>query len=417
MMRNTLAMLLAGGVGSRLNVLARLRAKPAVPFGGIYRIIDFTLSNIMNSGINHVGILTQYKPYSLMKHIGIGGPWDLVGRKRSVKILPPQQGEKNSDWYQGTADAIAQNLNYIERHSPHHTLILSGDHIYHMNYHSLVEFHQQTNADITIAVREVPIETAHQFGIAILNDEDQVVAWEEKPPKPKSNLVSMGIYVFNTDFLIQALKYRGRHDFGKNIIPDSIRTHRVMGYRFRGYWQDVGTLQSYWEANMDLLNPQPELKLNEWKCRTNLEEEGYLGDWPPSRIGSSSTIKNSLISPHCKIEGDVYHSVLSPDVTVKKGAVIKDSVIMHHCTIGENCHVEGVIMDKMVEVAVESKIGAGENERPNEEYPSHLSSGLTVIGKNSQIPAGMEIGKNCIITPLSGVEKFSSKIISCGSTI
>jgi len=417
MMKDTLAMLLAGGVGSRLNVLARLRAKPAVPFGGLYRIIDFTLSNVMNSGINHVGILTQYKPFSLMKHIGIGAPWDFIGRKRDAKILPPQQGEKDSDWYQGTADAIAQNLDYIERHSPHHTLILSGDHIYYMNYQSIVQFHQERNADITIAVREVPIETAHHFGIANVDAEDRIVAWEEKPPKPKSNLVSMGIYVFNTDFLIQALKNRNGHDFGKNIIPDSILSHRVMAYRFSGYWQDVGTLHSYWEANMDLLNPHSELNINEWNCRTNLEEEGYLGDWPPSHIGYDARIQNSLISPHCNIEGDVYHSVLSPGVTIKKGAIIRNSVIMHHCTVGENCHLESVIMDKDVDVAPECKIGLGKNERPNQEFPSHLDSGLTVIGKNCQIPVNVSIGKNCIINPMTGVDGFSKHKVDCGSTI
>lgn len=417
MMNNTLVMLLAGGVGSRLNVLARLRAKPAVPFGGIYRIIDFTLSNVMNSGINHVGILTQYKPFSLMKHIGTGAPWDFVGRKRGVKILPPQQGERDSDWYQGTADAIAQNLDYIERHSPQYTLILSGDHIYYMDYHSIVKFHEENNADITIAVREVPIETAHHFGIAVLNDEHRIIDWEEKPPKPTSNLVSMGIYVFNTDFLIQALKNRNGHDFGKNIIPDSIQSHRVMAYRFSGYWQDVGTLHSYWEANMNLLNPNSELNIQDWKCRTNLEEEGFLGDWPPSRIGCCARIQNSIISPQCNIEGDVHHSVLSPDVTIKKGAVVRNSVIMHHCRIGENCHLEGVIMDKGVEVSANCKIGVGENERPNQQFPTHLDSGLTVIGKNSRIPAGVSMGKNCIVFPMSGVDKFSKLEVNCGSTI
>ncbi|MFZ5517382.1 MAG: glucose-1-phosphate adenylyltransferase subunit GlgD [Candidatus Zhuqueibacterota bacterium] len=417
MMKDTLAMLLAGGVGSRLNVLARLRAKPAVPFGGIYRIIDFTLSNIMNSGIDHVGILTQYKPFSLMKHIGVGAPWDFIGRKRGVKILPPQQGEKDSDWYQGTADAIAQNLDYIERHSPHHTLILSGDHIYYMDYQAMVKFHQESNADVTIAVREVPIETAHHFGIAIVDAEQQIIAWEEKPLKPKSNLASMGIYVFNTQFLIEALKHRSGHDFGKNVIPDSILSHRVMAYRFSGYWQDVGTLHSYWEANMDLLNPQSDLKIQDWKCRTNLEEEGILGDWPPSRIGCCARIQNSIISPQCKVEGDVFHSILSPDVAINKGAVVRNSVIMHHCVIGENCQIEGVIMDKGVVVGPNSTIGLGTNDRPNQKFPSHLDSGLTVIGKNSRIPAGVSIGKNCIINTMSKEDKFSAHTIPCGSTI
>lgn len=416
-MKRTTAMLLAGGVGSRLNVLAKLRAKPAVPFGGIFRIIDFTLSNIMNSGVDHVGILTQYKPFSLMKHIGTGAPWDFVGRKRGAKILPPKTGEKDSDWYQGTADAIAQNLDFIYRDVPENVLILSGDHIYYMDYCSIIDCHEQSGADITIAVREVPIETANQFGIVITNDVDRIVAWEEKPEQPKSNLASMGIYVISTRFLIRALEHRKGPDFGKNIIPDSIHSDNVMAYRFTGYWQDVGTLQSFWDANMDILNPQSGLRLRDWKCRTNVEEEGMVGDRPPSYIGSSASVKKSIISPYCTIEGEVYHSILSPGVKICKGAVVRDSVIMHDCVIEKGSKLDHVITDKDVRIEANCRIGTGEIDCPNQQYPDHLSSGLTVIGKNSIIPPGTTIEKNCIINPGTSANQFAAKFIACGATI
>lgn len=416
-MRKTLAMLLAGGVGSRLNVLARLRAKPAVPFGGIYRIIDFTLSNVMNSGLDNVGILTQYKPYSLMKHVGTGAPWDFVGRKRGAKILPPKTGEKDSDWYQGTADAIAQNLDYIERHSPENVLVLSGDHIYYMDYRSIINFHEQTGADVTIAVREVPVENAHQFGITNIDEENKIISWEEKPSKPKSNLASMGIYVFNTEFLIRAFENRQGHDFGKHIIPDSIVSHRVMAFRFHGYWQDVGTLQSYWNANMDILDPNSGLRLREWKCRTNVEEDGLLGDRPPSYIGCCAKIINSIISPNCTIEGEVHHSVLSPGVKVKKGVVIRDSVIMHDCIIGENSCLDYVIIDKEVRIAPDCHVGISEIKCLNYQFPNHLPLGLTVIGKNSDLPSGLRIGRNCIINPMTQADQFATSSLACGTTI
>lgn len=416
-MKKTTAMLLAGGVGSRLNVLAKLRAKPAVPFGGIFRIIDFTLSNIMNSGLDHVGILTQYKPFSLMKHIGTGAPWDLVGRKRGAKILPPKTGEQDSDWYQGTADAIAQNLDFIHRDNPENVLVLSGDHIYYMDYRSIIDFHEQARADLTIAVREVPIETAHHFGIAITDDINRIVSWEEKPRRPRSNLASMGIYVFNTRFLIQALEKRQGHDFGKNIIPDSIRADKVLAYRFKGYWQDVGTLQSFWDANMDILNPDSELQLRNWKCRANIEEEGMVGDRPPSYIGASARVKNSIISPYCTIEGEVYHSILSPGVKICKGAVVRDSVIMHDCVIEEGSQLDHVITDKDVTIGASCLIGTGEINCSNRQFPDHLSTGLTVIGKNCVIPPGITIERNCIINAGTTASQFTTKFLECGSTV
>ncbi|MDZ7261170.1 MAG: sugar phosphate nucleotidyltransferase [candidate division KSB1 bacterium] len=415
-MRDTLAMLLAGGEGSRLNVLAHLRVKPAVPFGGIYRIIDFTLSNVMNSGLTHVGILAQYRPYSLMKHVGIGAPWDLVGRTRELKILPPQKGTKDSDWYKGTADAIAQNLDYIHRHKPKRVLILSGDHIYHMDYTTLVEFHQQKGADLTIAMREVPLEEAHHFGIGIVDQQDRLIAWEEKPAVPSGNLASMGVYVFNTDFLLHCLATRTGHDFGKNIIPRVLQ-HKVYAYRFEGYWQDVGTIKAYWEAHMDLLDKNSGLDLNAWGVVTNFEEEDRKGDRPPVRFGTTTRVTESILSCGAVIEGEVYRSVLSPGVRVAKGARVSHSVIMHDTVIGKGAVVDRAIIDKNVVIGDQASIGFGPGDTPNQKFPDHLFNGLTVIGKNATIPPGTKIGRNCIIFPEVTARHFREKELPCGSTI
>ncbi|MBD3287933.1 glucose-1-phosphate adenylyltransferase [candidate division KSB1 bacterium] len=416
-MKRVLALLLAGGVGSRLNVLAKLRAKPAVPFGGIYRIIDFTLSNIVNSGFFTVGVLTQYKPYSLMKHIGTGIPWDFIGRNRTAKILPPATGEKNSDWYQGTADAIYQNLPFIKAHNPKYTLVLSGDHIYHADYNQLIEFHEEKDAQITIPMMEIPLENAHHFGLGITNAKYRITGWEEKPKQPHSNLASMGIYVFNTDYLVDILANNVGIDFGKHIIPHAIDTTDVYAYPFKGYWQDVGTFQAYWEANMDLLNPHSKLNLKEWQIYTNVEEEETYGDRGPSYFDGSAHISNSMISPQCIIEGTVENSILSPGVRVKKGAIVKNSIIMHDCTIDPSSKIDYSILDKNVIVGSGAKIGSGDIECPNEKTPSHLNSGLTVIGKSAIIPQRLEIGRNCIVHPYITEDNFESDRIKCGSTI
>ncbi len=416
-MKRVVAMLLAGGVGSRLNVLAKLRAKPAVPFGGIYRIIDFTLSNIVNSDIFAVGVLTQYKPYSLMKHIGTGIPWDFIGRDRTAKILPPATGDKNSDWYQGTADAIYQNLSFINGHDPKYTIILSGDHIYHSNYNLLIQFHEEKKANITIPMMEIPLENAHHFGLGITDSDYRIVGWEEKPEQPHSNLASMGIYVFNTEYLVDILTNNVGIDFGKHIIPHAIDTTEVYAYPFTGYWQDVGTLQAYWEANMDLLNTGSQLKLKEWNIYTNVVEEETSGDWAPSFFGNSAHISNSMISPHCIIEGTVINSVLSPGVQVKKGAVVKNSILMHDCVIESRSMIDFVISDKNVMIGADCNIGIGENECPNIKTPTHLQSGLTIIGKNSILPDRISIGKNCIIYPYMTDNNFETENVKCGSTI
>lgn len=416
-MRKTVAMLLAGGAGSRLSILALQRAKPAVPFGGIYRIIDFTLSNVMNSGLPYVGVLTQYKPLSLLTHVQSGQAWDFMGRSRGIKILPPRTGEKDSDWYNGTADAIFQNIDYINSHNPERVLILSGDHIYYMNYEEIVNFHRGKAAQATIAMMEAPQEELSHLGIAVIDKNQRIVEWQEKPPKPKSNLASMGIYVFNADFLLETLQSGIGPDFGYNIIPEIIKKARVYAYIFRDYWRDVGTLRAYWEANMDIIRPESGFSPESWGVRANIEEEGRKGDRPPTLISHTGNIKDSVISPGCEIRGEVVRSILSPGVKVEKGARIIDSVVLHDCIISQASCIEEAILDKEVLVGERAKIGVGPSDTPNRETPHHLSCGLTVIGKLAVVPAGYLIGKNCIIHPEVKPQDYPHQEILAGSTI
>ncbi len=416
-MKKTLAMLLAGGVGSRLNILAHARAKPAVPFGGLYRIIDFTLSNARNSGIINVGVLTQYKPLSLMEHIGSGEPWDFVGRMRGAKILPPRTGEKDSDWYKGTADAIRQNIDYIRNFDADQVLVLSGDHIYYMDYSEMVDFHKSRGADLTIAMMRVPWEETRHFGIATIDDHDRIMTWEEKPKQTKSNLASMGVYVFNTDFLYHCLRTIPEHDFGKHVITEVIKTHTICAYPFTGYWRDVGTLFAYWDANMDLLRPGSGLDLPRWKVYTNLEEEGRSGDRPPTRILDGANVVNSIIAQGCVIEGEVRNSVLSPGVRVGKGAVVSDSVVMHDSVIEQDAALSFVIADKLTRFRPRCRVGFGDRSRPNRRFTDHLSEGLTIVGKLATVPAKVTIGCNCIIHPQSTEISYHSDFVKDGETI
>ena len=416
-MNNTLVMLLAGGVGSRLNILGAARAKPAVPFGGIYRIIDFTLSNAMNSGFNTIGVLTQYKPLSLMEHIGTGDAWDFTGRMRGAKILPPRTGQKDSDWYRGTADAVRQNIDFIESHKSDRILILSGDHIYKMDYAAMVRFHGEHEADVTIAVMTVPWQETEQFGIAITDDHRRIIGWEEKPKKARANLASMGIYVFNTDYLLHLLRTIPQHDFGQHMIPAALQKDRVFGYPFEGYWRDVGTVRAYWEANMDLLDPQSGIDLAGWHLRSNIEEEGRVSDRPPSFLAPGGNVRNSIVSPGCVIRGTVESSILSPGVIVESGAVIKDSVVMHSTHVGREARVAECILDKLVRVGDGAVLGIGDRGMANHEKPEHLSSGLTLVGKEAEIPAAVRVGKNCILCPGLVLSDYPSSFVESGATI
>lgn len=414
--RDTLVMILAGGVGSRLNILATKRAKPAVPFGGMYRIIDFTLSNIMHSNLEVVGVLTQYKPLSLMEHIGNGEYWNLYGRKRGIKILPPHTGEADSDWYKGTADAIYQNIPFMESYKPDKVLILSGDHIYKMNYEDMISFHEKKNAALTIAAMPVPFEEAHRFGVMVTNESDEIIEFQEKVKNPKSNLASMGIYVFNYQILVQELKNivgsKKGFDFGKDIIPSMLNRYKLVCFKFNDYWRDVGTIDSYHSANMDCLNPSSGLDLYNWKLCTNPNED-KIGDKPPSFFGEYSVVENSIISKGCRIEGEVRNSVLSPGVQVLRGAKVINSVIFSNTVIESGSVIDYCIIDKNVQIGTNCKIGEGENI-PNKQSPHHLSCGITVIGKNVIIPDDTVIGKNCIIHP---EVILNTNFVSSGETV
>jgi glucose-1-phosphate adenylyltransferase len=419
-MNNVMAMVLAGGQGSRLSVLAEHRAKPAVPFGGIYRIIDFTMSNVMNSGIPVVGIPTQYKPFSLMDHISTGRAWGFRGRKHHAKILPPYQGAADSDWYGGTADAIFQNLNFIERYDPDIIIILSGDHIYKMNYEKLVDFHISKKADVTIAMQEVPIEDAHRFGVAIADADLKMIDFVEKSKNPPSNLASLGIYVFNRELLEDALiedneDKNSSHDFGKNVIPKLMKEANIFCYKFQGYWKDVGTLDAYWSTHQEILDSSSGLDLRNWDVKTNMNL-GNLKNIQPLKTTSSARIKNSILSPGCIIEGEVIDSILSPGVHVKAGTKIEKSIIMDNSYIGENCKISYAIIDKQARIGNNCDIGFGESV-PNKKAPHLLSTGLTVFGKNAMIPNNFSVGKNSLIYPDVTESDYSESMIPPGETI
>ena len=416
---DTLVLLLAGGVGSRLNVLVKTRAKPSVPFAGLYRIIDFSLSNVMNSGMKKIGVLTQYKPLSLMRHLATGEAWDFTGRSRGVKILPPSTGFRDSDWYKGTADAIRQNLSFIKANPSKEILILSGDHIYQMDLFAMVEFHRQKNADITVGMMIVPESQIHQFGAGITNDEGRIIEWEEKPKVSRTNLASMGIYVFNTEYILNLLtEDKEMVDFGINLIPKAIAKDNVFAYPFEGYWRDVGTIQAYWEANMDLLKDDSEITPETWGIRPNPESEQLFADRIPARFAAGSKVNGSMISAGCVIEGEVINSVLSPGVKVGPGCRITDSIIMHDCVIEEGATVDLAIMDKRVKVGKGAVVGTGVNKGvPNSKYPDHLYTGISLVGKEAEIPPETIIGRNCIINPWSKQEDFSTKVLLDGETI
>ena len=407
MKKNIVAMLLAGGVGSRLNILARERAKPAIPFGAIYRIIDFTMSNIANSNIDVVGVLTQYKPLSLMAHIENGKPWDLFGRTRSVEILPPKTGEAMSDWYKGTSDAVYQNIEFIEDFSPELVLVVSGDHIYNMDYRPLINFHIQHKAHATVCLIKVPKKDAHHFGIASINEHGQITAWAEKPANPNSNLASMGVYVFRKEWLVRALQTAAKKDgfdFAKDIMPILSKKKRVYGFVFTGYWRDVGTIDAYWQANMNLLRGRSHIDLTTWQVKTNYSVKGEIGDRPSTYFSRNARIQNSLIARGCVIEGQIINSIISPGVRVHKNTRIVDSIVFHKSIVNSGSVINKCIIDKSVKIGRSTILGSGRNS-PNRNFPEHLFTGITVIGKKSSIKSTVNIGKNCIIMPGTRVKQ------------
>ena len=414
--KEMIAMLLAGGQGSRLGVLTAKVAKPAVAFGGKYRIIDFPLSNCINSGIDTVGVLTQYQPLRLNTHIGIGIPWDLDRNFGGVSILPPYETSGSSAWYTGTANAIYQNLDYMETFSPEYVLILSGDHIYKMDYEVMLDFHKENQADVTIAAMPVPMEEASRFGIVVAEEDGQIQEFQEKPEQPKSNLASMGIYIFSWPVLKEALiALREVHgcDFGKHIIPYCHgKNNRLFAYEYNGYWKDVGTLGSYWEANMELIDIIPEFNLYEefWKIYTNSET------LPPQYISANSVIEKSIISNGCEIYGEVHNCVIGAGVTIGKGAVVRDSIIMQDVTIGDDCVVDKAIIAENSEIGKNVTLGIGK-EVPNKLKPSVYSFGLVTIGEHTIVPDGVQIGKNTAISGITERQDYPNGILESGETL
>ena len=401
--QEVVAMLLAGGQGSRLGVLTKNLAKPAVPFGGKYRIIDFPLSNCVNSGIETVGVLTQYQPLELNEYIGSGQPWDLDSMDAGVHVLPPYQKSKGSDWYKGTANAITQNIPFIERYNPEYVVVLSGDHIYKMDYAKMIAFHKEKEAAVTIAVQQVPMAEASRFGILNTNEDDSIYEFDEKPKQPKNDLANMGIYVFTWEklrkFLLADEEDPGSdNDFGKNVLPAMLNAgEKMFAYRFEGYWKDVGTIDSLWEANMDLLAPSDPLALYDpgWKIYSRNPCQ------PPHFLADTAHVENSLITEGCRVGGEIDFSVLFAGVTVEEGAVVRDSIIMPGSVVKKGALVQYAIIAENTVIGENAKVG----ERP-ELVEDKSQWGVAVIGN------GVTVGKGAVVPPKSMIESDIQEVES-----
>ena len=409
-------MLLAGGQGSRLGVLTAKVAKPAVAFGGKYRIIDFPLSNCINSGSDTVGVLTQYQPLRLNTHIGIGIPWDLDKNVGGVSVLPPYEKVGKTEWYTGTANAIYQNLAYMESFNPDYVLILSGDHIYKMDYEVMLDFHKAHGADVSIAVMPVPMEEASRFGIVVADDNGKILEFQEKPKEPKSNLASMGIYIFTWQALKEALitlQDQSNCDFGKHVIPYCHeKGETLVAYEYNGYWKDVGTLGSYWEANMELIDIIPEFNLYEefWKIYT---KNDIL---PPQYVSVDAVIEKSLVGDGTEIYGEVYSSIIGCGVVIEEGAVVRDSIIMQNTVIKAGAVINKSIVAENAVIGERAQLGVGE-EVPNKVKPAVYAFGLAVIGENAVIPPDVQIGKNTAVTGVTVPEDYPDGILASGEIL
>ncbi|MGN0374624.1 MAG: glucose-1-phosphate adenylyltransferase [Butyrivibrio sp.] len=414
--KEMIAMLLAGGQGSRLGVLTSKVAKPAVAFGGKYRIIDFPLSNCINSGIDTVGVLTQYQPLRLNTHIGIGIPWDLDRNVGGVTVLPPYERSTSSEWYTGTANAIYQNIDYIDLYNPDYVLILSGDHIYKMDYEIMLDYHKASNADVTIAAMPVPMEEANRFGILITDGDNRITEFEEKPANPRSNLASMGIYIFSWKVLRDALvkmKDQKGCDFGKHIIPYCFEQgNRMFAYEYNGYWKDVGTLSSYWEANMELIDIVPEFNLYEelWKIYTKADA------LPPQYVSSDAYIERSIIGEGCEIYGVVKNSVIGEGVVIEEGVFIENSIVMQNSVIHKNAKIYKSIIAENVEIGENTVLGVG-GYAESKLDPKIYASDLVTVGENSFIPSNVSIGKNTAISGITDISDYTDNMLPGGGYI
>jgi len=400
--------------------LSHERTKPAITFAGKYRVIDFALSNCVNSGISKVAVMTQYQPLSLIDHIGIGTPWGLSHVDGSgLRLLQAYLGyEGRRDWYKGTADAVYQNLPYIEEQGTERVFILSGDHVYRMNYSDMVEFHDRNEADVTLATTPMPYEELSKFGTVTMDDNGKITDFQEKARRPESNLVSMGVYLFNKDALQKCLDEdaqlrSSRHDFGRDVFPRMVAgDYKVYAYNFHGYWRDVGGLATYWEANMDLLELSSSLLFDsDWPIRTKDELK------PPTIISREGRIGNSLVSNGCVIEGTVEHSVISPGVRIEEGAAVKDSIILNDSIVLPHAVVDYSILDKEVVIGAGCQIGFGENFQINRRDPKVANTGITVVGKRARIPDGIKIGRNCVVYNNVVESDFPGPEIQSGETI
>lgn len=414
-MPKCIAMVLSGGRVGELGVLTFFRPKATVPFGGLYRFIDFPLSNLLFSGIERVGILCQYRAKSLVEHIGTGASWDMMGRHRGITLLPPFQGHSASDWYKGTADAVYQNLDYLEEHKPDLVLIVSGDHVYRMDYQEIIRFHLDMDADVTAGFVNVPVEGSTRFGLGKLSDDDKrggrLIEYAEKPERPISSWASMTVYLFNYSVLKEALQKNAKdlsHEFGKDIFPMLLaQGKRIYGYKFHGYWAYCRTLEEYWQANMDILGVQPRLNLDQWTVRTNLEHEA-IRDRAPALIGISPSAKHIIkdVRTHhgVTVEGHVERSILFPGVHIAPGAVVKDSILYFDTQIGPGAKVSRTITDIGVSVGMDSEIGKDEGD-------------ITVIGMNTSIPKEITIGEGCMVYPRLEGKNFREKEYPDGTSI
>ncbi len=405
-MAHAFAMIMAGGESEDLSVLTEIRSEPSVPFGGKFRLVDFSLSNCVNSEISSVAVLTQYRPRSLNDHIGIGKPWDLDRASGGVRLLQPYQGGPYGDWQRGSADAVRRNLDYVAQQSEEHVLILSGRHVSVMDYRPLIQHHHQTGAHVTVAVRRVNLHETHRFGIVSTTGDGRIVEFQEKPRRSPRNLASMGIYVFRRDFLIELLAGSSHVDFGNHVLPALLHENRhIQAYTFPGYWADISTVQSYWEANMSLMAEEPALDLYDpqWVIHTRSQERA------PVKLGPQADVDGTLLSNGCQIDGVVERSVLSPGVRVAEGAIVRDSIILNDTVIGPGAVVDRCIIDKEVVIDDGALVGHGDNNKPNALLPERLNTGITLIGKGSRIPSGITIGRNVVIHPFSGDDAFGKR--------
>ncbi|MBI4295169.1 MAG: glucose-1-phosphate adenylyltransferase [Chloroflexi bacterium] len=416
-MNRVLALILAGGAGERLSLLCHDRAKPAVPFAGKYRIIDFALSNCANSGIYKLAVLTQYNPFSLADHIGNGHAWGFDRRDSAARLLHPYRGFDKAEWYRDTGDAVYQNLFFVEEQQVDEVLILGGDHVYMMRYNEMSDFHRHNKADVTVGVVTVAPEETSRFGIVILGEDNRIKEFEEKPVVAKSNLASTGIYIFSKQVLMKVLdRYGGKatgSDFGRDIVPSMLDDYRVYAFRMKGYWRDVGAIQAYWETSMDLLREKPPLNMYDVDQPVlTIPDRGVS-----AKVGRDAVINLAMLSNNCIVDGEVRNSVLSPGVRVERGARVIDSIIFNDSIIRSGATVDRSIVDKNCTLGPDSYIGYGDDLRPNTDEPGHLNTGITLVGKGAKVKGGVKVGRNCKIGCYVEPEDFDSDFVQSGASM